>query len=445
MTRYAKGVEGVKHFYQPEDLFKYAGEPFDVRVSILDEPPDGSLWATVDGEYIGKPIGELLDEFVIGSETKQTEFIRDKILELDEFPHLSDALDWISDIWHRFREGDADVTLCINNGPDDITLQDTAREHMSTCKWDDGAYDYMLLDLVLEPGEMTLTGMLGERKQEFQLWMKGFLALYKLDLDPAAEKLIRKRDDLEDAREQLLFHNLIEKDSKGKLSITQQGRKGIGRLIAEQEDLIERFDVFRDVAIRKRDDSFSAEFGTLSGADYRIAVYKHEGIDPFRAVFILTLLSGELDDDLTGKKWLELINDDRFYEGLLAPVIDFSQMKSEELQELVAQGQQYLARTQAQRQRAGYSQGVLARAQVVQAFARPSKKKKNGSEKEKGFKKASETKPSDDLGDPPAEVEAEEKIEKASAPQATKSRSTRSFKKLSVKKPPQDDEDDGWL
>ena len=62
MGRYAKGVDGVDHFYQPDDLYKYAGEPFDVRVSILDERPDDALWVAVPEDNISRSIGEILDD-----------------------------------------------------------------------------------------------------------------------------------------------------------------------------------------------------------------------------------------------------------------------------------------------------------------------------------------------------------------------------------------------
>lgn len=411
MGRYKKGVEGVDHYYQPDDLYKYVGEPFDIRISILDEPPDGGLWATVGEDDISRPIGDILDELVIGRDAKQTEFIRENILELDEFPFLSDSLDWVSDIWHRFREGDADLTICVNNGPDNISLEDTPREHICTCIWKDGSYDYMLLDLVFEPGDMTLLGMLGERKHEFTLWMKGLLALYKLDIDSSSEKHLRKKKELDEAREQLFFHNLVTKGARGKLSISQQGRRAIGRLMEEQDELIARFDVFRDVVLRTgKEGKLTAEFGTLSGADYRVAVYEHEGFDPYRAVFLLTLLSGELEEDLKGKDWLELINDERFFEEILAPVVDHATLEPEELDELVAQGNQFLARTAAQRERASYSQRVLQRAksQTIQAFPRPAPaaKKSSGDDEEGGsgrkpFTRASKSQPSDELGEPP--------------------------------------------
>jgi hypothetical protein len=441
--RYKKDVEGVDHHYQPDDLFKYAGEPFDVRVSILDEPPDSGLWATVTEDNVTRSIGDILDELVIGREPKQTEFIRENILELDEFPFLSDSLDWVSEIWHRFREGDAELTICVNHGPDNIALEDTPREHMCSCVWRDGSYDYMLLDLVFEPGDMTLLGMLGERKQEFLLWMKGLVALYKLDVDPSSEKHLRKKDELEDVREQLFFHNLVSKGARGKLSITQQGRRAIGRVLEEQDELIERFDVFRDVVIRRsKKGGITAEFGTLSGADYRVAVYEHEDVDPFRAVFLLTLLSGELEEELKGKDWLEKLSDERFYERILAPAVDHSTLDPEELDELVSQGYQFLARTAAQRERASYSQRVLQRAkqQTIQAFPRPralpEEADPKASDKEggrKAFVRASKSKPSDELGDTPLPESLPPKSSKAGEdeePDADQSPASRSGSKF---------------
>lgn len=416
MSRYSKGIEGVDHYHQPDDLFRYLNEPFDVRVTVLDERPDVGLWATMDADDVNRPIGDLLDEFVIGSTREQTEFIREKMLELEEFPHLSDALDRVADIWHRYRAGEADVDICINNGPDDISLDDSAYQQMCTCVWRDGSWDYMLLDIVLEPSELTLAGMLGARKQEFLLWMQGLIALYKFDTDSTVEKLLRKHSEAEGAREQLFHHNLVAKDERGRLAITQQGRRAIGRLLDEQDELEALYDIYRDVVIRPSGESFKAEFGTLSGADYRVAVFEHEELDPFRSVFLLTLMSGELDEELQGKRWIDLINDDRFYEGILAPAVDHAVLEEEKLAELVAQGAQYLARTDAQRNRAAYSQRVLQRARTIEAFPRP--KKGDEPKQLRPFMKAgeehqgSEEEPPKQL--PPAK-EATESAEKSAA------------------------------
>jgi hypothetical protein len=466
MPRYSKPVEGVDQLYQPKDLFKYLNDPFDVRVSLLDEPPEVGLWVTLEADDVNRPIGDLLDEFVIGAESQQTEFVREKMLELDEFPHLSDALDRMADIWHRFRAGEADVRLYVNHGPDDISLDDSAYQHMGSAIWSDGSWDYMILDVVLEPGEMTLAGMLGSRKREFTLWMKGLLALYRLDVDSSTEKHLRKRPELEEAREQLFFHNLISKGARDRLEITQQGRRAIGRLLEERDELEVLYDLYRDVVIRPGPEGFTGEFGTLSGADYRVAVYRQEGLDPFRCVFLLVLLSGELDEELTGKKWLDLINDDRFYEKLLAPAVDHATLEQQKLDELIAQGKQYLARTTAMRGRAGYAQGVLERARTIQAFPRPIK---GGPAPEaiRPFKKASDAEePSDELGEPPLtkplpaskppELEAAPSATKATPPSETKKRSTRPFKaglkqgpaaRPAFPRPSRDtsDDDDGWL
>jgi hypothetical protein len=462
MPRYAKSVEGVDQHYQPEDLFQYVGEPFDVRVSILDQPPENGLWATVPAESISHSLGQLLDEAVIGVDAKQTEFIRNNVLELTEFPHLSDALDWVAEEWHRYRQGESSLNLCINFGPDDVPFTDSAREHMGSCVWQDGSYNYMLLDLVFEPNEKTLAGMLGGRKGEFLLWMQGLLALYQLDLEASAEKHLRKKTELAPALEQLRFHNLVAPGARGRLEITQQGRRNIGRLVAEQEELINEYDIYRDVVLRGQDGAFAPEFATLSGADYRVAVYRHHDIDPFRAVFLLSLLSGELDQTLKGKGWLKAITDSRFFEKILAPAMDHAALEPDQLAALVTAGRQYQQRRGAQRQRAQYSGNVLQRAQTMQAFPRqreePSRfltaaeKAEGKDEQTPALESGSaagalppgpQPTPAPGLADPASGPAAP-------PPEATKMRSTRSFKRSTVpplsqpKGPPKKD-DDGRL
>jgi hypothetical protein len=219
----------------------------------------------------------------------------------------------------------------------------------------------------------------------------------------------------------------------------------------EQDDLIRRFDVYRDVVIRSRAaEGPVAEFGTLAGADYRVAVYTRSGIDPVRAVFLLTLLSRELDDELKRKGWLAIINDDRFYERTLAPVVDRATLPDETLDEVIVQGQQYLARTSALRDRARYSQGVLRRARTIQAFPRPSAAP-DEDESKRRFTRASKHQKPDELGDPPVAAEGPRPTAPAIPPLA-KTRTTR-FKKaagagpalpasVSTPSPPRDDPED---
>ena len=77
----------------------------------------------------------------------------------------------------------------------------------------------------------------------------------------------------------------IEVDvTKVAYKLTSLGQQVHDRYIAEAQDLIRRFDIYADVDV---DSSGRARFDTKLGRDLRIPAFEMEGVDPFRARFLL--------------------------------------------------------------------------------------------------------------------------------------------------------------
>jgi hypothetical protein len=70
-------------------------------------------------------------------------------------------------------------------------------------------------------------------------------------------------------------------------AITREGRRFIGRLLAETESYIDLYDHFKDTASEEGADM--VEFDTGRGADLRVLVFIAEGLDPIRTLFLLRL------------------------------------------------------------------------------------------------------------------------------------------------------------
>ena len=107
----------------------------------------------------------------------------------------------------------------------------------------------------------------------------------------------------------------IEVDvTKVAYKLTAEGQKVYDRYIAEAQDLIRRFDIYADVDV---DSSGQARFDTGLGKDLRVPAFEMEGVDPFRARFLLGLNDGEWDQL---SNWIEVFDDPKWYAEMFDPI-----------------------------------------------------------------------------------------------------------------------------
>ena len=124
------------------------------------------------------------------------------------------------------------------------------------------------------------------------------------------------------------------REDGGAFAIAGEGRVYLGELIAETEDYIDRYDVFAKV--RVDEEAEIAEFGTRDGLDLRTQVYEDEGLDPLRAVFLLRLYDGTLDEGLAS--WRYDIHETGFFDGLLRPALDRDEVDAATLDWVIEAG-----------------------------------------------------------------------------------------------------------
>ncbi len=109
--------------------------------------------------------------------------------------------------------------------------------------------------------------------------------------------------------------NLIEIDvKKASYKLTESGKAAHEGYVKEAQDLIKRFDIYGDVDL---DSTGKARFDTGLGRDLRVPIFESNGIDPFRARFVLGINDGEWDQL---SNWEELVEDVSWYEKLFAVV-----------------------------------------------------------------------------------------------------------------------------
>ena len=118
--------------------------------------------------------------------------------------------------------------------------------------------------------------------------------------------------------------------------ITPAGRTYIGQLIRETESYIRRFDKFSDVILGNA--LRPTEFGTGLGIDMRVQLFIADGIDAFRAVFLLRTYDGTLD--AFEDTWHQRICDDKFFDMLLEPALDYGIVPEEDLERAVRAGRE---------------------------------------------------------------------------------------------------------
>ncbi len=129
---------------------------------------------------------------------------------------------------------------------------------------------------------------------------------------------------------------LIEIDvNKAAYKLTEKGKRTHDSYIAEAQDLIKRFDIYGDVDV---DASGVARFDTNLGRDLRVAAFETEGVDPFRARFLLGLNDGEWDKL---DSWMDKFESADWYGEIFAPVekaASIEEIGESKLQKIIEQG-----------------------------------------------------------------------------------------------------------
>ncbi|MCH7744874.1 MAG: hypothetical protein IIC84_02240, partial [Chloroflexi bacterium] len=197
--------------------------------------------------------------------------------------------------------------------------------HLSVGRSGDGqVVGLPALDLVIEHTYEVLARFveLEGDKDDLLQWLRSSVLLYFMDKHQFSLPL-EPTDELDcqllPIAEELVSTNLIVVSMEaGKYEITEQGRRHLGQMIDETESQIDHFDVFKDVLYDY--EAQTIDFGTGLGQDLRVQVYEAEGLDAIRAVFLLRLYDGAVDD--YSGRWRDEIHNEVFFDNILRPVLD---------------------------------------------------------------------------------------------------------------------------
>ena len=152
-------------------------------------------------------------------------------------------------------------------------------------------------------------------------WMRACLVIYlvdKLGCPVPSPAVLDRGDPCWPVVAGLYRRRVLGLGSDGFSRVTDLGRSFIGWLVAETEELIDRFDLYSDVLWG--DGGQPVEFGTGLGDDLRVLALMAEGLDPLRAVFLLRLYDGTPDPWVDS--WASVVGDARSFDRLLEPVVN---------------------------------------------------------------------------------------------------------------------------
>ena len=321
---------------------------WELQVSLVGMRPEDALRVLLPPEYSTLRVRELAE--AIFPDDEEGRSLVEARFDLLENPDLPEIYSVLLDAFSQWRLGHCSLKLTgkpSGNPGTQIEFSDPVAQHL---KYPAGSsekgptvlelamtveQEYRALDYSVERGDW-------ESKEKLLEWLQSLTLLYYLDkheyslpASPTAE--VDRR--LITIASVLSAQGIIAASAGPDVfCITESGRGAIGRLLAETESYIARFDVFKDVAYDR--DAGVVEFDTGRGEDLRVSVFVAEGLDPLRAVFLLRLCDGTFFEFLS--TWRQLIHTTEFFEEILEPVVNHCQVEESIIGRIIENGYAYL-------------------------------------------------------------------------------------------------------
>jgi hypothetical protein len=330
----------------------------ELRVTLGDMDLEDAFRVTLPASYSGASLGELLDRTFCEDEAGRAR-VRSGF-DLTENPDLPEMYEALVDVFNGWRDGRFSLRLFVNHGPEAGRL-DPVGDHIRS-----GFAGGPLLDLIIEQRNTPLDyavrrGHWPGKKQLLE-WLSDSALLYSMDrhgLEPRVEPATELDRRLLPVAEKLRDTGVLRPSAQtGSFEITAEGRQVLADMIAETESYLALYDIYEDV--RSLDRSGPVEFGTGHGEDLRVQVYEAEGLDPLRVVFLLLLYDGTLDS--YEGDWREAIQSERFYDHVLAPVVDRPEADDALIESIIESGLTYLAERDEESAATARRRELLARA-----------------------------------------------------------------------------------
>lgn len=303
-----------------------------LRITLGEMKIDESFWVTIP--LTGTTtVNDLLDAVFPASATESSAI--EESLDVRANPDLPAMYGELRELIARWREGAWRVDFNSSSG-DPVQLTDPVARYLRSTE---GRVETLELVLDQRLDALDAYQQNGGSPEDLVQWMQGCVLIYFMDkhryrLPTQPEEntedwlLLPIADELEE----LAF--IATPATGGPYEITRKGRGFIGNLIAETESYIRRFDAFSDVLPGR---GFQpTTFGSGRGIDLRVQIFEVEGIDPYRAVFLLRMYDGTLDG--YADCWREKIRSAEFLNLLLEPVVDHQRVGDVDIDRIIDHG-----------------------------------------------------------------------------------------------------------
>ena len=325
----------------PQHSMPDSGGVFELHVSLDGMDPEDGLRIQLPLPSAGTSLSNFLDQVFPEDEEQQQRVT--SLLDLRANPDLPDIYETILDAFDEWRSGRSTLSFK-NDANQPLDLATPIATHLQPVdakppfrKGGVGGFHLHILRHY-RPLEYAVQQDFWDNKAELLEWLQTHTLLYFMDkheLRLQASPPGGVGHVLLPIAHLLLAQELIDLSQEtNTFAITPEGRRFIGRLLAETESYIDLYDHFKDTAFEA--DAEVVEFDTGHGADLRVLVFIAEGLDPMRTLFLLRLYDGTLDS--FASTWQELIGDESFFDGILEPVVNRQDVEEPLLERIVGAG-----------------------------------------------------------------------------------------------------------
>ena len=279
--------------YQPSDLADYKNEPWDIRISIDNAPLDDAFYFTVkDSGATSQTIKEVLEKYALNISLREE-------LDVEEFPKLPHVQQELLGYYESGKADRLNLNIYVNKRPssEPVSPEDKVSDHLSTCIFNDGTYDYRLLDLIFVLDSKPLAS---ERLKNFR---DEYGAIYMLFLIDYLNSQPSKQNDSNNELLQefangslskksypIIQESLnkavklgwisVEKNPTEEIIITADGHDQIKLLLEEVSGLTQEYEPYQSVSINP------PTLGVPDGIDVRLQIMRFSSVDVNRAIFL---------------------------------------------------------------------------------------------------------------------------------------------------------------
>ena len=325
-----------------------SGGAFELHVALDGMDPEDGLRIQLPLPSAGTSLSNFLDQVFPEDEEQQQRVT--SLLDVRANPDLPDIYDSILAVFDEWRSGRCTLSFQ-NDANQPLALADSVTNHLQPDivmppfrKGGLGGFPpfHLHIHRRYQPLEYAIQQGFWDTKAELLEWLQTHTLLYFMDkheLRLQASPPGGVDHALLPIAYLLQAQELIALSQEtNTFTITREGRRFIGRLLAETESYIDLYDHFKDTAFAA--DAEVVEFDTGHGADLRVLVFIAEGLDPIRTLFLLRLYDGTLD--AFASTWQELIGHESFFDGILEPVVNRQDVEEPLLERIVGAGFVYL-------------------------------------------------------------------------------------------------------